>query len=395
MSPYKLSKILLTLLITVYLAACATGGGGGSSSKTKNISSLHFANLEEALQAYENLFTSVKAFPLVSTEGASLRLGDKSHRVIQLRKRLAITSELKKGGTKSDYFDQTLEEAVKLFQSHNGLPQDGIVGKTTLQALNVPLDKRIRQIKLNIERQATQTPEALGEKYVIVNIPDFKLEVFEQGQKVLAARVMVGMPAWKTPLLSSQFNNVVVNPPWTVPPGIFSKEVLGQLKKDPEYITKNQMRVFIDNKEVEDPSTVDWNTFDPQASTVKLVQTHSDESALGHLKFNFPNSYSVYLHDTPHRKLFDYPSRALSHGCMRVENPLILASVLLNKDGYSSDKIEEMIETGETRTIKINDTFGMHVVYRTAWVDEDGVLQFRNDVYGFDRIDTPKRAKKN
>lgn len=338
--------------------------------------------LQKVLQDYQEI--AAKGGWPVLPKVEKLQKGDQGPAVELLRRRLLVTGDLPKGKA-GDVYDDSLVEGVQRFQMRHGLEPDGTVGKETLEALNVPVEDRIRQIQVNLARKAT-LPRESAPRYVVVNIPDFRLKVIENGKKALGMKVVLGQrKQWQTPTLDSQIKYLILNPKWNVPAGIFAKELIHDLRKDPTYLERHRMKVISADGEV-DPATIDWNAVDAKNPKMRVVQREGAGNSLGRVKFMFPNPHDVYLHDTPQKKLFARNMRALSHGCVRVEQPLDLATYLLGKDdaSWTREKIESAINTGRNRDIPLATPIPVHIIYMTAWVDDDGKANFRNDIYGRD-----------
>lgn len=337
--------------------------------------------LEDALARYRRV--EAQGGWLQIPSGSKLQVGDQDERVLILRKRLALTGDLKeKGG--NDLFDEPLVEGVRRFQERHGLEQDGALGKETVAALNVPVSDRIRQMELNLDRLKNRGNPAI--RRVEVNIPEFRLRVMEGNTPVLMMNVVLGQRRqWQTPLLDSQIRFLILNPKWYVPPTIFRKEVLAHIQKDVAYLTRQNM-VVLDANGVVDPATVDWTQVDPKAPQYKIVQREGPANSLGRIKFMFPNKYAVYLHDTPQKKLFGRRVRALSHGCVRVEKPLDLAEYLMRESpDWTRERIVSSIQSGKNRSVDLPESVPLHILYLTSWVEPDGTVQFRDDIYGFDQ----------
>lgn len=245
----------------------------------------------------------------------------------------------------------------------------------------------IWEIKLNMERRRW-LPHDLGQRYILVNIADFRLNVIEKEKVIMTMKVVVGKPFQNTPTLSSKMTYIVLNPYWYVPRTIAIKDILPIIQKDPDYLTKQQLRVFEsgdpESKEI-DPQTIDWSKITPGTFSYRFRQEPGPMNVLGRIKFMFPNEFAVYLHDTPSRELFFKTERGFSHGCIRIEKPIELAEYLL-KDApkWEPEKLLAAIDRGIQETIKIPKPIAIHLVYWTAWVDEDGTVQFRKDIYGHD-----------
>jgi L,D-transpeptidase YcbB len=338
------------------------------------------ANVAEALESYNPPHPGYKALKAKLAEsrgrtgdagrtrimaGQNLKVGMEDPRVPFLRERLGINE-----GDGSTY-DKALAEAVKKFQRQRDLPQTGVLNNATVDALNGPRRDRDADIIIaNMERWRW-VPRDLGEAYVMVNIPDYTLKVMDHGAMVWTTRVVTGQPGEKaTPLLSETMKFITVNPTWNVPPSIINNEYLPALAADPQAMDRIGLKIERNRD-----------------GTVRIYQPPGESNALGRIRFNFPNKFLVYQHDTPDKHLFAKDKRAYSHGCMRVQFPDKYAEVLLNisnpKDGYTAEKIRKMYGTGE-RDIHLTTPIPVHLTYQTAFVDDDGRLAVREDVYGRD-----------
>jgi murein L,D-transpeptidase YcbB/YkuD len=321
--------------------------------------------------------------------GPPLRKGDRGRRVALLKERLAASGDLA-GGPEgfTDTFDDALAGALRRFQRRHGLSPDGVLGPGTLRAVNVPLQARIRQMELNLARWRWLWRH-LGTRYIMVNVPDFSLTAVERGRPVLAMKAVVGKRDWNTPLFSARATHLVLNPSWHVPREIFAAEILPAVREDPAYLEEHRMVVLKGwgrwAREV-DPAAIDWQEVDPRSFPYRIVQKPGPKNPLGWIKFVFPNKYEVYLHDTSSRGLFARDVLAFSHGCVRIEKPFELAEYLLG--GRWSDRMFDGAPAGEEEdvTVPLPRPIDVHVVYLTAWVDDEGVLQFRNDIYGLDGL---------
>lgn len=325
------------------------------------------------------------AFPA----GPKLAKGDRHARVSALRKTLAALGDLPAGPDPSrpvdpDLFDEALEAAVKSFQDRHGLDHDGVVGAGTVATLNVPASDRLKQIKANLERWRWVTPN-LGERYVLVNIASYFVWIFEGGQPVLSMEAIIGRAYRQTPDFSSRITTVTINPAWNVPPLLAREDILPHIQEDPGYLRKMGFRVFAgwaDGAPEIDPSTVDWSKVTEDNLVYKFVQDPGPLNALGRLSFTFPNPFAVFMHDTPARGLFLQAERDLSSGCIRVEKPLDLAAYVLGDDpDWTPDDIQAAIDAGETQEVRVPKPLNVHILYWTAWLDDDGRTQFRDDIY--------------
>lgn len=317
--------------------------------------------------------------------GPTLRPGDSGPRVTQISERLKLAGDL--DGESRDSFDGELAAAVRRFQARHGLGADALVGRGTLAALNVPIQDRINQIIVNLERWRW-LPESLGERYVLVNIAGFSLDVIEHGESTLSMRVVVGRPYRRTPVFSDNIRYLVLNPSWEVPSTIAGQDKLPLIRQNPGYIEEQGYQLLqgwgADERTI-DPATVDWSAVSARSFPYRLRQGPGPKNALGQVKFMFPNKFSVYLHDTPARELFGENARAFSSGCIRLQAPLDLAELLLrDKPDWSRAAIERAIAQGREQTVALPRPMPVHLLYWTAWIDVDGTLQFRDDIYDRD-----------
>jgi murein L,D-transpeptidase YcbB/YkuD len=355
-----------------------------------------YARLRQALAQYREL-SSKGEWPQVSA-GPPLKKDSVSDRVVELKKRLAASGDLeaeeeKKGGL----FDEKLEQSVITFQKRHGLKADGIVGRVTLNALNVTLKQRVRQMELNMER-LRWILGSLEQRCVIVNIADFKLHVIENGRSILSMKVVVGKRYRRTPVFTAKMTYLVINPSWSIPDSIARKEILEKIKEDPHYLAEQNIKVFRgrgSHKEGIDPERIDWAEITPDSLIYKFRQEPGPLNPLGRIKFMLPNQFDVYLHDTPSRRLFSENVRTFSHGCTRIEKPIELAEyVLRDAPGWTRKKLLDAIEKGTEQKVRIPRPLNVYFLYLTAWVDQDGTIQFRNDIYGRDdRLDEALHKK--
>lgn len=326
--------------------------------------------------------------------GKPLKPGATGRQVEALRARLTATGELtgdaltapSAGGPSA--YDASVEDAVRRFQERHGLKPTGLADAATLAEMNVPIGARLQQVAINLNRWRWM-PDDLGARHIFVNIPSYSLAVREAGRTVLSMRVIVGQADGRhhTPIFSAMMTSVVFSPYWNIPDTIADGEIAPAVARDPAYLARQNidvLRVTGGRMELVDPSTVNWD--DPQ-SVKHLVfrQRPGAANALGHVKFLLPNPFNVYLHDTPADHLFARPGRALSHGCVRLEQPEALARyVLRDQPEWGDAQIAEAMHAGIERTVKLKQPLPVHTAYFTAWVDEHGVLHFFRDVYRYD-----------
>lgn len=347
----------------------------GLAPNTPNYTRLKARLADYRAKAAAGGFTPVPA-------GEVLKPGMTDPRLGTLRKRLAEEDLLTPESHSGDVYDGALIEAVKRFQEYHGLEPDGVIGKNTLEELNVPIEVRIEQMALNMERRRWM-PDDLGERYVFVNLADQNLKVVENDRTVHTTRVVVGKPYHATPVFSDTITYAEVNPYWTVPVSIATKEYLPQLKRNPAALSGKGMRVFSGNNEVS-PTAINWNAYGPGNFPFTLRQDPGDGNALGRIKFMFPNPFNIYIHDTPSKSLFSRAQRDFSHGCIRAENPFELGAVLLQRDGWTLEALQQARAEGQRRVIKLKEPIPVHLTYLTAWVNKDGSTHFRRDIYGRD-----------
>jgi murein L,D-transpeptidase YcbB/YkuD len=327
--------------------------------------------------------------PLVP-DGPKMERGDRGERVRALRNRLVPLGQLLRGVEgEPDTFDEGLEAAVKQFQQQHGLDVDGVVGRATLGELNVRQVLRVRQIEVNMERWRW-LPQDLGPRHVVINIADFSLAAVESGQTVLSMKVVVGKPYRRTPVFSELMTYLVLNPSWEVPPTIAIEDVVPSLRKDPEYLAKQEMRLLegwgADEREL-DPKAIDWSHVTRGNLHYRFRQRPGPGNPLGKIKFMFPNRFHVYLHDTPSRQLFARADRSFSSGCIRVERAVDRAEYVLRGDRrWTRLRLTRALAGGVEQTVLLPEPIPLHLLYWTAWVDDQGVVQFRRDVYGRDKL---------
>ncbi len=324
--------------------------------------------------------------------GRTLKKGMRDSRVNQLRTRLMMTSgALDASKTiQNDYFDQNLETAIRQFQRQHGLREDGLVGPPTLKELNTPVEVRICQIAVNLDR-LRWLPSELGYRHILINIPDFNLEVVEDNNTVMNVRAIVGKTKTRTNLLSSRITYLELNPYWRVPKSIAGAEFLPKLKKNPQYISGKNMKVFSMGNQAKpiSPGSVNWSRVSASNFPYLLRQEPGPGNPLGRVKFVFSNECDIYIHDTPTRSLFGQNRRSFSHGCIRIEKPVDLAVYLLQgqqNDHWTSKNIQAEIRKGKNKTLKLPEPVPVHIVYETVWTDREGNLNFRPDIYNIDNI---------
>ncbi len=346
-----------------------------------------YAALRDAL-ARLRAIESAGGWPPVDP-GPALALGAHGPRVAQLRARLQAGGDASPTGdaATAEVFDAGIEDAVRRFQRRHGLEADGVVGRATLAALNVGVRDRIEQVRANLERLRWVARDLDGD-FLLVDIAGFSAQLWRHGAPAWSARVVVGRPYRTTPEFRARMSDLVLNPEWNVPPTILREDVLPKVVADPAYLQRHRMRVVDAAGRSVDPAGIDWPRYrqQPRAFPYQIVQAAGGDNPLGRVKFMFPNEHAVYLHDTPSRSLFDKPVRAFSSGCIRIDRPLELAALLLDDpQRWSVERLTAAIATGQTRTVPVRVTVPVLLLYFTATVDADGLLQLRPDLYGRDR----------
>ena len=392
----------------------------------------NYPNVEKLILAINDLeaITASGGYTKVP-EIKSLRIGDTSEVVKALRNRLAQSKELVKTckntisvenivtnttfipnttneNTQKDevlqnntsqepvscenYFDEDLKTAVISFQKNHGLYADGIVGSLTQKFLNMSADEKIEQIRINLERMRS-LPRDLGEKYLIVNIPEFRLKLIENDSIKLSMNVVVGERKHPTPIFSDKMSYIVLNPKWNIPTSITKKEIIPKLIKDPNYLASKGIDIYEswhpESEKINTQDIIDAFILEDLDSmpNFRLTQSPSSENPLGRMKFMFPNKHAVYMHDTPAKSLFSNARRAYSHGCIRLAKPQeLLNTIALEDKSLNIDKIDSILKDTAEKSIGLSKKIPVHIVYLTSWVDEAGQLQFREDIYNYDKI---------
>jgi L,D-transpeptidase YcbB len=313
---------------------------------------------------------------------AKLAPGVKGPDVVLLRRRLVITEDLAAASAQGEVYDDVLAAAVRQFQFRHGLAETGSVGPRTLAALNVPVQKRLRQLAASLDRLAAMDVK-FAQRYVVVNLPAAFAETIESDKVVHRYVVVVGKPDRPSPTLTAQITAVNLNPTWTVPLSIMKKDVIPRMRKDPSYLERMHMRVLDGQGREIDPRSVDWNSVSAPNFTIR--QDSGPGNALGALRIDMPNAYSVYMHDTNHKEFFSADYRFQSSGCTRVEDPRALATWLLAETpGWGRHEIDAGIARGDRTDIRLTRKLPVAWVYLTGWATRDGLIHFRDDVYGHD-----------
>ena len=339
----------------------------------------HYLALKRFLARYRQLAAD-GGWPVVEP-GETLRAGMRSERVAVLRSRLAVTGDLPALPEPADpeLFDAVVEAGVRAFQARHGLDVDGAVGRQTLAALNVPVEARIDQLRVNMERVRWVFRD-MEPRFLLVNIARFRVMLIEDRQVTWSTRAVVGRPYRQTPVFRARMTYLEFNPTWTVPPTILREDFLPEIRRDPEALQRRNLVVLDHQGRRIDPATIDWATVTARTFPYMLRQEPGPENALGRVKFMYPNPYHVYMHDTPARALFGRAERTFSSGCIRLEKPFELVNLLLAGSEWDEAAIERVLASGRTRVVNLPRPISVLTLYGTA-VPEDGRIHFAADVY--------------
>lgn len=375
-----MNKKLRSLFAFLLLAAPA---GHAAISEEELMQHPVYQKLTKVLASYEKI--AHHPWPEIKIQ-KPLEVGTTSPAVVLVKKRLQITGELGAGeDANSPIFDEGLKNAVSTFQMRHGLKSDGIVGGETLYALNVTPKQRIHQLQVNLKRWA-QFIEEEDPQYVWINIPDYYLRVVDHDHTALTSRVIVGKVSRATPEVDSHIKQTIVNPTWTVPPGILKKDIVPRIIADPKYLSSHRMHIYFASKPSTELSRSQINMADLRSHPLRYMvrQDPGPQNALGQIKFDFNNPHSVYVHDTPTKELFEQEKRLFSSGCVRLENPLLLLDELGKLDQplqAQMGKIKTALQSRATAAFRLGKPFPIHITYITAWVDDSGGVHFLDDVY--------------
>jgi L,D-transpeptidase YcbB len=340
----------------------------------------------------ETTQTSIAQYEAIAAKGGwpevppaeALRVGAKSPVVPPLRERLSIAGDLELNSGDPQVFDSYVDAAVRRFQVRHGLHADGIVHEATLRALNVPAQTRLAQLRTNAVRLKSLTGN-LGSRIVVANIPAAQIEAIENGVAVTRHTAVAGKPDRPSPDIQSKIVQINFNPFWTVPVSIIRKDLIPKMQAEPDYLTKNHIRIFDAKNNELSPAQIDW--YSAEAVNYKFKQDAGDFNSLGSIRINFPSPHGVYMHDTPSKNLFGEDFRFASSGCMRVQNVRELVYwILAETPGWSKAEIDEVIKSGERKDAKVAKPLPLYWVYVTAWATPDGVVQFREDIYNRDGV---------
>ncbi|WP_108659045.1 L,D-transpeptidase family protein [Acuticoccus kandeliae] len=356
------------------------------NSSQPTLSPEALGRMQIAIERYRTLAAS-GGWPLVPATQKAMQLGVRDKAVVVLRQRLAASGDLVQIGGREDIFDSYVAAGVRRFQLRHGLRGDGIVDQSTLDALNVPVQVRLRQLETNLGRIAERAND-LSDRYVLVNIPAAEIEAVENGRVRSRHTGVVGKVDRQSPILVSKVHEINFNPYWTVPVSIVRRDLIPKMKANPEYLAQQKIKIYRwgDETREYDYREIDWNT--DEATQYMFRQEPGELNSLGTVKINFHNVHQVYLHDTPQKSLFGEDARFHSSGCVRVQNVRELITWLLQPNGWDRGKVDATIRSGERVDVKLDRPTQIMFAYITAWVNADGVVHFRDDIYAKDGVET-------
>ncbi|WP_291102378.1 MULTISPECIES: L,D-transpeptidase family protein [unclassified Flavobacterium] len=340
----------------------------------------YYVQLKAKLREYREIAKN-GGFPIIITTNKLISISESDSCLLNIKQHLFLTGDLK-ANDKTIIFTEQLAKAVMNFQHRMGLDENGKLNTQTIVELNKPIEFRIKQMMLNLER-LRWVPVEMENEFLLVNIPEFKLHIIENGKVVWTTNVVVGKDAKQTSIFKGNISQIILNPYWNIPNSIIRDEIVPNIKKNSNYLETNNMEVLSGNKVI-DPSTINWNKYEKNIP-YDIRQKPGKNNALGKMKFLFPNNFNIYLHDTPSKSLFNESKRDFSHGCIRVEDPKKLVFYFLRKDtNWNQKKVDSILKTDEKFDIQVKPSVPVYIVYFTSWVDNAGQLNFRNDIYNLD-----------
>lgn len=366
--------------------------------KTRNLKA-YLRLLAPHTPRYERLRAALAAYRRIEANGGwtkissgeVLKPGMADARVGAIRKRMIESGTLGRGASASSQYDPALVAAVKEFQKQAGLAQDGAIGPATVKAMNVPVSERITVMELNMERNRWMQNN-FAPTHIFANLADQVVKLVRNGKTVHAEVIQVGKPYHRTPVFSDEMEYLEINPYWNVPSSIAVNEYLPKLRQNPGVLAAQNISLLTNNGAVS-AHGVNWNSYGKGNFPFRLRQEPGPGNALGRIKFMFPNRFNVYLHDTPSKSKFNAASRYFSHGCLRLRDPLTMAEKILGPEGWSRARIDQVVASGKRTVVTLKNKIPVYIVYLTNWVNKDGSVHFRPDVYDRDKILTAALAK--
>lgn len=361
-----------------------------SLSETQNVYQL-FNSFYPPHPGYEKMVAEAKRLKSIEsndfsakiqTKNASIKQGEKSNDIVSIKKKLSYLGLYEIDSTEiSDEYDEKTVKAIQKLQELFGFNPDGNIGVNTIKALNMPVALKLKQLYVNMER-LRWLPDSLEKRYVLTNIADFSLLMFDGADTLLNMKTIVGKDYRETPVFNSKISYLVFSPSWTVPPGIMQNDIIPEVSKDVNYLARKNMKVFDSKGKIIDPTTINWKK---NGMRYTVRQAPGSQNSLGKVKFMFPNKYNVYLHDTPSRNMFWRDERTFSSGCIRIEKPFELAKVLLeNMPEWTEEKIKSAMNSDIEKTVILKSSVGVYLYYLTAWATNNGEIHYRSDIYDRD-----------
>jgi murein L,D-transpeptidase YcbB/YkuD len=342
-----------------------------------------YLNLVKLLKRYRVMEKS----PQIPYSHTLLKVGSRSKRVSLIKKRLQITGDYPRGASVDNYFSKALEQAIIRYQKRYLLKPTGAVDTRVTYYMNQPISKNVQAIITNLDKTKLY-PSDFEAEYAEVNVPDFNLRYYLNGNIIYKTGVVVGRIDRPTPIFSDKIDYMVINPTWTIPNNLIKRDLIPVLQANPNYLEENNIHAFLGNKEVK----VTAQMLEPYQNTSKgvpyrFIQYPGDSNALGRVKFMFPNKYAVYLHDTDNKSLHERRYKVYSSGCVRVDRPFELVNILLRytKGSYTQERMEEILATNQPHTIRLIQSIPVHIVYFTVF-EEGGLAYFKNDIYLYDKM---------
>lgn len=362
----------------------ASVGAADVRTSTPILSPQIVAALQGAIAQYSDIVAR-GGWPIIPAEKV-LRIGMQDPAVAILRKRLAISGDMPRASGFSNVFDSYVDAAVRRFQARHGIQPDGVVGESTYEALNIPAGVRLTQLATNLTRLRMLTSALPKDRFVMVNIPAASVEAVENGQVVSRHTAVVGKVDRPSPIVNSSIQEINFHPFWTVPASIIKKDLIPLMQKNPNYLTEYRIRIYDQRGNELRPGQIDWTT--DEAINYLFRQDPGDENSLGLVKINFPSPEGVYMHDTPHKSLFNEDYRFDSSGCVRIQNIReLIVWLLRDTPGQTRETIDAEFRNYERLDVKLAKPVPLFWTYITAWGTEDGIVNFRNDIYNLDGLE--------
>lgn len=341
----------------------------------------YYKRLKKVMISY-NEIKKEGGFPKIQYDSTQCTVGQHGRNIQQLKKYLLLTGDYADKLDSTDIYNDSLSQAVRTYQYRMGLTESGILNKTTVDDMNISIEARLKKIMINLERQRW-LPDTSPQNYIFVNIPAYKLHVVENGKYVWSMKVVVGREATATSIFMGDISEIAMSPYWYVPQSIIMKEIVPACRRNPGYLARKNMEV-VSGSRVLNPYSINWSAY-KKGLPYSIRQKPGKNNSLGKVKFLFPNNFSIYLHDTPAKSLFNESNRAFSHGCIRLDEPQKLAVYLLRNDtSWTEPKIEAAMNSDTETKVQLQPTMPVVIAYLTAWADSHGRVHFRNDIYGHD-----------